>query len=228
MVSRGEAIRLVVVPGVFRPRSDSWMLTESLRHASPGAGAEVLDLCTGSGVAAIAAARLGARATAVDVSRRAVLTVRLNALLNGVPRSVRAVRGDLFDAVPGRSFDAIVSNPPYVPSGAGPLPSQGASRAWEGGPDGRVVLDRICAEAPGRLRPGGTLLLVHSSLCGTEATLERLAASGLQTRVAQRRRGPLGPLMLAQVDDLERRGVLAPGQREEEVVVIEGRRPSAG
>jgi release factor glutamine methyltransferase len=228
MASRSGAIRLVVVPGVFRPRSDSWMLTESLRDASPGAGAEVLDLCTGSGVAAIAAARLGARATAVDVSRRAVLTVRLNALVNGVAGRVRALRGDLFGAVPGRSFDAIVSNPPYVPSGGGELPSRGPSRAWEGGPDGRVVLDRICDEAPGRLRPGGVLLLVHSSLCGTEATLERLAAGGLEARVAKRRRGPLGPLMLAQVDDLERRGVLAPGQRDEDVVVIEGRRPPQG
>jgi release factor glutamine methyltransferase len=204
------------------------MLTQSLRDASPGAGSEVLDLCTGSGVAAIAAARLGARATAVDVSRRAVLTVRLNAVLNGVAGRVRAVRGDLFDAVPERDFDAIVSNPPYVPSGEGALPSRGPSRAWEAGPDGRVVLDRICDEAPRRLRPGGTLLLVHSSLCGTEATLERLAAGGLEVRVAQRRRGPLGPLMLAQVDDLERRGVLAPGQREEDVVVIEGRRPGGG
>ncbi|MFL5781368.1 MAG: HemK2/MTQ2 family protein methyltransferase [Thermoleophilaceae bacterium] len=217
-------MRLVVVPGAFRPRSDSWMLTQSLLDASPGDGAEVLDLCTGSGVLAIAAARLGARATAVDVSRRSIVTVRLNALLNGVSRAVRAVRGDLFDAVPGRSFDTIVSNPPYVPSESAELPSRGPSRAWEGGPDGRVVLDRIIDEAPARLRPGGRLLLVHSSLCGTEATLERLAAGGLEARVAQRRRGPLGPLMLARVDDLERRGVLEPGQREEEVVVIEGRR----
>jgi release factor glutamine methyltransferase len=227
MVSRSEAIRLVVAPGVFRPRSDSWMLTESLGEAPLGAGAEVLDLCTGSGVAAIAAARLGARATAVDVSRRSVLTVRVNAVLNGVARRVRAVRGDLFDAVPGRSFDAIVSNPPYVPSGAGPLPSRGPARAWAAGPDGRVVLDRICAEAPARLRRGGTLLLVHSSLCDTEATLERLVAAGLEARVAQRRRGPLGPLMLAQVDDLERRGALRPGERDEDVVVIEGKRPAA-
>jgi release factor glutamine methyltransferase len=220
-----EAMRLVVLPGVFRPRSDSWMLTQSLREASPRAGAEVLDLCTGSGIAAITAARLGARATAVDVSRRSVLTVRLNALLNGVAGRVRAVRGDLLGAVPGRTFDAIVSNPPYVPSPREELPSHGPSRAWEAGPDGRLVLDRICAEAPGRLRQGGTLLLVHSSLCGTETTLERLVAAGLEARVAQRRRGPLGPLMLAQVEDLERRGVLAPGEREEEVVVIEGRRP---
>ena len=199
------------------------MLTQSLRDASPGAGAEVLDLCTGSGLAAIAAARLGARATAVDVSRRSVLTVRVNARLNGVAGRVRAVRGDLFEAVPGRSFDVIVSNPPYVPSGPGALPERGPARAWEGGPDGRAVLDRICAEAPGRLRPGGVLLLVHSSLCGIDATVERLAAAGLEARVAQRRRGPLGPLMLARTADLERRGVLAPGQREEEVVVIEGR-----
>jgi release factor glutamine methyltransferase len=223
-----EAIRLVVVPGVFRPRSDSWMLTQSLRDASPGTGADVLDLCTGSGVAAIAAARLGARATAVDVSRRSVLTVRLNAVLNGVAGNVRAIRGDLFGAVPARSFDVIVSNPPYVPSGEGELPARGPSRAWEAGPDGRVVLDRICAEAPRRLRPGGRLLLVQSSLCGTETTVDRLAAGGLEARVVERRRGPLGPLMLAQVEDLERRGVLAPGEREEEVVVIEGRRPAEG
>jgi release factor glutamine methyltransferase len=217
-------LRLVVVPGVFRPRSDSWMLTESLAGLSPRPGFEALDLCTGSGVVAIGAARLGGRVTAVDVSRRSVLTVRINALRNGVARRVRAVRGDLFAAVDGRGFDVIASNPPYVPSQRGDLPASGPSRAWEAGPDGRVVLDRICAEAPGRLRPGGSLLLVQSSLCGTEATLEQLAAAGLDARVVRRERGPLGPLMLEQAAELERRGVLAPGQRDEEVVVIEGRR----
>jgi release factor glutamine methyltransferase len=217
-------LRLVVVPGVFRPRSDSWMLTESLAGLSRRPGFEALDLCTGSGVVAIGAARLGGRVTAVDVSRRSVLTVRINALRNGVARRVRAVRGDLFAAVDGRSFDVIASNPPYVPSRRDGLPESGPSRAWEAGPDGRVVLDRICAEAPGRLRPGGSLLLVHSSLCGIEATLEQLAAAGLEARVVRRERGPLGPLMLEQAAELERRGVLAPGQRDEEVVVIEGRR----
>ena len=213
----------MVVPGVFRPRSDSWMLTESVGDPPPRPGAEVLDLCTGSGVVAIAAARLGARATAVDVSRRSVLTVRLNARLNGVGGRVSAVRGDLFASLGDRTFDLIASNPPYVPSGDSSLPERGPSRAWEAGPDGRAVIDRICAEAPERLRPGGRLLLVHSSLSGTDATLERLAAAGLDARVARRERGPLGPLMLARAEELERRGVLPPGRREEEIVVIEGR-----
>lgn len=215
----------MVLPGVFRPRSDSWMLTQSLRGLIRSPGAETLDLCTGSGLAAIEAARLGALATAVDVSRRSVLTVRLNALINGVSNSVRALRGDLLEPVAGRAFDAITSNPPYVPSETAELPARGAARAWKAGPDGRAVLDRICAQAPAALRPGGTLLLVHSSLCGTERTLELLGGAGLEPTVVERRRGPLGPLMLERVAELESRGVLAPGEREEEIVVVAGRRP---
>ena len=218
-------MRLVVVPGVFRPRSDSWMLTQSLRELSPSPGDETLDLCTGSGLAAIAAARLGAAATAVDVSWRSVVTVRLNALLNGVADRVTAVRGDLFGAVGMRRFDVITANPPYVPSGDVALPTSGPARAWEAGPDGRVLLDRICDGAPAHLRPGGALLLVQSSICGTEQTLARLRDGGLVARVRERRRGPLGPLMLRRVEELERRGALRPGEREEELVVIEARRP---
>lgn len=215
-------MRLLIPPGVFKPCSDTWMLAEALRDvARPGT--EALDLCTGSGALAIAAARAGADATAIDVSRRSVAAVRLNALLNGVGRRVRALRGDLFAAAEGRSFDLIVSNPPYVPAAGARLPSRGAARAWDAGLDGRVVIDRICSEAPARLRPGGTLLIVHSSLCGTEQTLTRLSDAGLHADVAQRQRGPLGPLMLARVEELERRGLLAAGQRDEELLVIRAR-----
>ena len=218
-------MRLVVVPGVFRPRSDSWMLTESLRELSPSPATETLDLCTGSGLVAIAAARLGAAATAVDVSRRSVLTVRVNALLNGVGGRVTALRGDLFAAVGQRRFDLITANPPYVPSLDGRGPPRGAARAWDAGPDGRVVIDRICAAAPNHLRAGGALLLVQSSISGTDATLDSLRGGGLDARVSARRRGPLGPLMLSRVEELERRGALRPGEREEELIVIEARAP---
>src|ERR671933_1581281 len=113
-------MRLMTLPGVFRPRPDTWMLAAHLR-AQLRPGATVLDLCTGSGALAVTAARAGAGAvTAVDVSRRSVLTVRLNARLNGV--RVRALGGDLFAPVRGERFDVIVSNPPYLPSADGALP----------------------------------------------------------------------------------------------------------
>jgi release factor glutamine methyltransferase len=218
-------MRIVVPPGVFRPPSDTWLLADALREQTLPPGATVLDLCTGSGALAIAAARRGAREVmAVDVSRRAVLTTRLNARLNGV--RVRAVRGDLFAAVGEARFDAIVSNPPYVPGASDALPSAGLSRAWEGGTDGRAVLDRICVEAFAHLRPGGFVLLVHSGVCGIDETVARLAESGLHADVVARQRGPLGPLMSGRADALAERGLLRPGAREEEVVVIRGRRPA--
>ena len=217
--------RLVTLPGVFRPISDSRFLADVLREQTLPPKARTLDLCTGSGILALTAALRGARdVTAVDVSRRAVLTVRLNARLNGV--RVRALRGDLYAPVAGQRFDAITSNPPYVPSEDDELPTTGPQRAWEGGRDGRLVLDRIIDGAAGHLRPGGFVLLTHSSVLGTERTLEGLEAQGLQADVVARRRGPLGPLMTQRVQALEADGLLAPGQRDEDVVIVRGRKPA--
>jgi release factor glutamine methyltransferase len=218
-------MRIITLPGVFQPRSDTWMLADALRRETVWEGCRVLDLCTGSGVVAIEAARLGAAATAVDVSRRSLLAVRLNALLNCVGHRVTAVRGDLFAPVGSRRFDVVTANPPYVPTVDGGMPPRGAARGWEAGPDGRAVIDRICDAAPEHLRAGGVLLLVQSSICGTDATLRRLRRAGLEARVRDRRRGPLGPLMLSRAPELERRGALRPGEREEELVVLEARRP---
>jgi release factor glutamine methyltransferase len=194
------------------------MLARALRAERLRPGSRVLDVCTGSGVLAVTAALDGARATAVDVSRRAVLCAALNARLNGV--RVRALHGDLLAPVRGHRFDAIVSNPPYLPAADDALPTRGPRRAWDAGRDGRAVLDRLCAEAPAYLDRGGVLLLVHSSLCDTEATLSALDAGGLRTEIAARRRGVLGPLMRARAPALEARGLLAAGEREEDVVVV--------
>lgn len=222
----GTGVRLITLPGVFKPISDSHMLADRLRNETLLPESRVLDLCTGSGLLALTAAARGVRdVSAVDVSRRAVLTVRLNARLNGV--RIRALRGSLFDAVPGEQFDVIVSNPPYVPAESDELPTRGARRAWDAGHDGRGVLDRLLAEAPSRLRAGGRLLIIHSSLLGLEATERALADGGLEVDVPVRRRGPLGPLMAGRVEHLERQGLLRPGQRDEEVFIIRGRKPAA-
>src|SRR5688572_19399385 len=132
-------LRLVTLPGVFRPISDSRFLADVLREQTLPPRASALDVCAGSGILAITAALRGARSvTAVDVSRRALLTTRLNARLNGV--RVRTVRSDLFDGLGDQRFDAIVSNPPYVPSDTDALPLTGPQRAWEAGRDGRLLL----------------------------------------------------------------------------------------
>ncbi len=217
-------MRLVVPPGVFRPISDTWLLAEALDREPLPPGARVLDLCSGSGALAVRAALAGRReVTAVDVSRRAAAAIRLNAALNGV--RVRARRGDLLTAVADERFDAIVSNPPYVPAPSDTPPTRGPERAWDAGRDGRALLDRICAAAPAHLEPGGVLLLVQSSLLGVEPTLDALRAGGLEASVAAREPGPLGPLMNGRRALLEDRGLLPHGAREEVVVVVRGRNP---
>src|SRR5947209_16187065 len=198
---------LLPLPGVFQPPSDAWMVVRRIHDERLAEGMSALDLCTGSGVLAIAAAQAGCgNVTAIDVSRRAVMAVRLNAALNRV--RIRAVRGDLFAPVAGRRFDLIVSNPPYLPSRQDELPRRGLARAWEAGHDGRAILDRICGEAHNHLKPGGVMLLVHSEVCGERATLDALTKTGLRTEVVFRHNGKLGPLMRERADWLHERGLL--------------------
>jgi release factor glutamine methyltransferase len=215
-------VRLLRVPGVFRPISDSWMLASALRREPLAPGARVLDLCTGSGLLAAVAGLCGAgQVVAVDVSRRAVVSAWLNGRLNGVQVDVR--RGDLFAPVRGWRFDLIVSNPPYVPGE--PPPRRGLARAWEAGCTGRVLLDRICAEARGHLRPGGVLLLVHSTICGEHETIQALRTGGLEAEVAFRHLGELGPLMRERASWLREQGLLE-GERDQ-VIVVRARAPGA-
>jgi len=217
-----RSVRIITLPGVFQPHSDARLLASAMRERSLAVGARVLELFAGSGAVAVAAAREGAaEVTVVDVSRRALATAWLNARRNGARLRLR--RGDLFAPVAGERFDLILANPPYVPSPDDALPRSGAARAWEGGGDGRLLLDRLCAEAPAHLAPGGTLLLVQSAICGEQATLARLAAAGLRAERVAAERGPLGPLMRERAPLLEARGLLAPGQREEELLVLAGR-----
>ncbi|MET9954064.1 HemK2/MTQ2 family protein methyltransferase [Streptomyces sp. NPDC006339] len=211
-------MRVVRAPGVYGPQGDTALLMESLAREELPPGARTLDLCTGTGVLAVAAARRGAEATAVDISGTSVATARLNAKLHRC--RVRVVRGDLTEPVAGERFDLVTVNPPYVPAASPRLPARGRRRAWDAGPDGRLLLDRICREAPSLLAPQGVLLLVQSSLSDVTASLAALERAGLRACVAASSTQPFGPVMTERAAWFEERGLVEPGTRSERLVVI--------
>lgn len=209
--------------GVYPPQGDTWLLARALDMAGIRPGASVLDIGCGTGVLSILAARTAPRSiTAMDVSRQAVLAARFNTRVRGIKATVEC--GDALEGVAGRTFDLVLSNPPYVP-GRGERP-KGRHRAWDAGVDGREMLDRLCANAPMLLAPGGTLLMVHSALCDEDKTLRQLRGGGLKASVVARADEPFGPVMSGRQRELRDLGLIEPGQRTEELVVIRGDRPT--
>lgn len=212
------------VPGVYAPQADTRLLAQALRAEKITAGMDVLDICTGSGALALLAARTGARVTATDISRRAVMTARMNALRAG--QRIRVLHGDLTGPVAEQRFDVVVSNPPYVPTPYAHHPPRrhGPAVAWNAGHSGRQVLDRICARSRDVLRPHGVLLLVHSGLCGAEETLRRLSDTGLRCSVTNRSYVPFGPVITQRLLWLRARGLIGVDEDAEELVVIRAER----
>ncbi|HUQ61806.1 HemK2/MTQ2 family protein methyltransferase [Lentzea sp.] len=216
-------MRLLRAPGVYAPQDDTDLLVEAMHAAAIPAGARVLDIGTGTGALAIAAIRAGAaEVTGVDISRRAVWTARVNAALQRLPLRVKL--GNALEVVADERFDLVLSNPPYVPA-ANACAATGPARAWDAGLDGRQLLDPLCARMVELLAPGGVLLMVHSVLCGVDTTLRQLRDTGLKASVVQRRSIPFGPVMRGRIGFLEQHGLIEPGQRHEELVVIRGDRP---
>lgn len=207
-------LRCWVPRGVYAPGTDTRLLGRALRREGITARTDVLDLGTGSGLLAVEAARLGGRVTAVDISWRALAATSLNALLNG--QSLRVRHGDLASAVPGRRFDLVITNPPYVPT-PDTAPARGPARAWDAGRDGRRLIDRICDTAPAVLRPTGTLLIVHSHLCGVDTTLARLEKAGLRAEVVDRMLLPYGRVLRSRLAWLREQGLASDDGTTEEL-----------
>ena len=218
-----EPAVMLYPPGVYRAETDTELLAGVMRRGGFARDRDVLDVGTGGGALAVAAAQAGARSvTAVDLSLRSVATTWVNSRL--ARARVRVRRGDLFTPVAGRRFGLVLSNPPYVPAATGTLPRHRKARCWDAGPDGRALLDRICAGVPDVLTDDGTVLLVHSAVCDTAGTLAALRRAGLAARELARIAVPFGPVMHSRASLLEAGGFVARGQRHEELVVVEGRR----
>ncbi|GAB3175556.1 HemK2/MTQ2 family protein methyltransferase [Streptomyces incanus] len=218
-----ELGNLWTLPGVYTPQADTRLLAQALHAEGITAGTDLLDVCTGSGALALLAARMGARVTATDISWRAVMTARMNALRAG--HRVRVRRGDLTGPVARQRFDVVVSNPPYVPTPpAHRTRSHRPAVAWDAGRGGRQAVDRICAHTRGVLRPHGVLLMVHSGLCGVEETLGQLTDSGLSCSVTDRSQVPFGPVITERLPWLRAQGLIGADEDKEELVVIRAER----
>jgi len=162
---------LSLTPNVLIPRPETETLVEqALRRLPPDRDLRVLDLGTGSGAIALALARERPRAQvlATDVSDAALQVARANARRLGV-FNVDFILADWFEhellAAPALTFDAIVSNPPYI-GASDPHLSQGDVRfepmaALTAGADGLSALRTIVASAPARLAPRGVLAVEH-------------------------------------------------------------------
>lgn len=169
-VQEFRSLPFSVTPDVLIPRPESELLVDCVLECLPardarGEGAPtVCDVGTGSGCLAVSIARErpGVRVTATDVSEKALAVARGNAASLGVSGRVEFVRGDLFAGVaPGRRFDVVVSNPPYI-ADAEELPAEVCHEpalALRAGRDGLDVVRRLVAESVARLAPGGWLVM---------------------------------------------------------------------
>lgn len=215
--------------GVYPPQQDSQLLVDTMRRSALVPGGRVLDLCTGSGFVAIAAAELGAASViAFDICPRAVRCSRGNVVHAGVDVDVR--EGSWTGAVDCGPFDVIVSNPPYVPTPPNGdtkvIPhTAGPSRAWNAGVDGRMVLNPLCEAASGLLADGGSMLLVQSEFAGVQRSLVTLRSTGLEAEVVASQLIPFGPVLTARAGWLEETGRIRRGCREELLVVIRADKP---
>jgi len=136
----------------------------------------ILDLCTGSGCLAIVAALTWphAKVDASDLSSDALAVAKRNVADYKLARRVRLVKSDLFSALPGKKYDLIISNPPYVKaSSMRKLPDEYRKEpemALASGVDGLDHTRRILAKAKEHLNPEGLLVV---EIGHNRAALER-------------------------------------------------------
>jgi release factor glutamine methyltransferase len=159
------SMSLLVTPAVLVPRPETETLVEQVLELAPADSAHsLLDLGTGSGAIAlsIAGERPGWHVTASDISPDALAIAQKNSD-NLKISNIEWRLGSWFEPVPGRRFDFIVSNPPYI-AAADPLLAALSAEpllALSPGASGLEALQQIVAQAPEYLLAGGSLLLEH-------------------------------------------------------------------
>jgi methylase of polypeptide subunit release factors len=182
-----EGVPLLCLPDVLNPvvfRSGEFLARIVARHecASPSGSASpplALDMGTGTGVAAIHAARRGYRVIAVDINPEAVRCAAINVSLNRLEDMIEIRVGDLYSAVAGRRFDLVLFNPPFY-SGR---PRTQFEHAWQS----TDVVERFADGLPGVLSPRGQALVLLSTDGDAGRMLRALADAALRVELVTSR-----------------------------------------
>ena len=183
---------LEVTSDTLVPRPETELLVErSLVRMRDQDNPRVLDLGTGSGAVAMAMAseRGDAVVTATDVNPQAIDVARRNAAREGLDR-IRFETGDWYEALEEpEQFHLVVSNPPYVSESeieqAGPELRFEPRAALVAGADGLEDIQRVVADAPNYLLPGGWLILEHGTSQG-ESVRQLLTVAGFNVIMTSR------------------------------------------
>jgi release factor glutamine methyltransferase len=187
-----HGLELHVTPDVLDPRPDTETLVDWALELLAGElvvveTPQVVDLGTGSGAIALAVKHGCPRASvrALDVSAAALAVARTNGQRLGL--AVDWLASDWWSALPPPAVHLALSNPPYIAADDPHLPAlrHEPIEALTPGGDGLAALAAVMAGAPGRVLPGGWLLLEHGHDQG-EVVRRRLAGAGFEA-VATRR-----------------------------------------
>ena len=165
---------------VYIPAEDSYLLAENLEIE---AGQSVLEIGTGSGIVAMYASRLTDNITVTDINFDACELAQKNFKANGI-ENIEILFGNLFEPVKSRKFDVILFNTPYLPTENDEVIEDNLNYAFDGGLNGRKVIDLFLNEVPNHLNDGGIVQLIQSSLSDNWKTLDMLDELGFIAEIA--------------------------------------------
>ena len=165
---------------VYIPAEDSYLLAENLEIKE---GQSVLEIGTGSGIVAMYASKLTDNITVTDINFDACELARKNFKDNNI-ENIEILFGNLFEPVKNRKFDVILFNTPYLPTEDDEVIEDNLNYAFDGGLNGRKVIDLFLNEVPNHLNDGGMVQLIQSSLSDNERTLDMLDELGFICEIA--------------------------------------------
>ena len=166
---------------VYVPAEDSYLLAENLEIKE---GQSVLEIGTGSGIVAMYASRLTDKITVSDINFDACELARKNFEANNI-ENIEILFGNMFEPVEKRKFDVILFNTPYLPTEDDEVIDDTINYAFDGGLNGRKVIDLFLNEVGNHLNDGGIVQMIQSSLSGNEETLEKLDNLGFIAEIKE-------------------------------------------